>query len=458
MAINFRKPVVNVLNILMATNVSRNISWLILERFVRMFLSVLVSIWLARYLGPEDFGKISYATAFVALFGAVATLGLPSIVVRDLVKQQHDHGLTLGSSLILQLIASGIAVLAIAIATISTQKDSETIQITLILSASLLLQANSVMKYWFESQVRLARVVWLEGAVFLVFSIARVAFITMNAEVTHFAWLTLAECFVATATLTYFNQRFGFNLAHWKCSIGRCSELMKGAWPLCLSGVSVIIYTRSDQIMIGNMLGERDVGIYSAALRISEVWYVLPSIIAGACFPAIISAKNRCQVDYMGAFERLCVILASIALAIAVVVTVIAADALQIAFGSKYKDAVEVLMIHIWCGVFVFLGVAGGRWYVLENLQMLSLYRTMLGAGINVGLNVIAIPKFGLEGAAYSTLAAQFMSSYVFDAFSRKTHPILIIKTKAILFLPILIIEYARRSRLKLCERQTNRH
>ena len=94
----------------------------------------------------------------------------------------------------------------------------------------------------------------------------------------------------------------------------------------------------------------------------------------------------------------------------------------------EYAAAAPILVIHTWASIFVFMGVAGTQWLVMENLQIFSLEKTLLGALSNIGLNLILIPEYGAVGAAYATLISYAISSLISDLLRAKTRPMFIMK------------------------------
>lgn len=123
------------------------------------------------------------------------------------------------------------------------------------------------------------------------------------------------------------------------------------------------------------------------------------------------------------------------AIAIALPMTFLSDWVVHLLYGEQYDKAGSVLMIHIWAGVFVFLGVASGKWFMAENLQMLSFWRTFYGMVLNVILNFVFIPKYEIQGAAVATLSANLMAAFLFDFFNKKTNKVFYMKLKA--FIPM---------------------
>ena len=412
-----------------------NIGWLFLDRILRLGVGLIVGVWVARYLGPENFGLLNYAAAFVALFGAFAGLGLNTIVVRDLVREPDTAGTTLGTAFVLQL-GAGLVAYLLLVGTITWLRPDEALTkaVVAILGFALVLKAGEVVKYWFESEVRSRYVVWVENSLFLLMAAVKVGLILSKAPFIAFIWMALVEATLVALGLFGIYLIQGGALHRWSLRAGRAKALIKDSWPLALSGIAIMIYMRIDQIMLGDMIGEEAVGIYSAALRISEVWYMIPMIIVTSLFPAIIESKKRSERLYRERMQKLLDLMATISLLIAIVVTLSADWLILVLYGEQYAAASIVLKIHVWACLFVFIGVAGSKWYIAENLQKLSFYRTMAGAVVNVVLNLVLIPRYAATGAAISTVASYAVAAYLLDGISSKTVFLFRAKTRAIVF------------------------
>lgn len=413
-------------------NALTNMGWLFGDKVLRMGVGLLVGVWVARYLGPEQFGLLNYAMAIVALFGAVASLGLNGIVVRDLIKEPETANETLGTTFLLQaiggLLAFGLAILAISFA---RPNDNLAKLLVAVLGFVMVFKCTDVVRYWFESQVKSKYVVWLENGIFLVLAVVKVGLILIGASLMAFVWAAFAESvLVAVGLLGVFARRSGA-LSAWRIRYDRAKRLLKDSWPLILSGLAVMVYMRIDQIMLGQMLGDEAVGIYSAAVRISEVWYFIPTAIIASVFPAIVAAKKHSETQYRQRLQNLYNAMVALALAVALPMTFLSDWVIDLLFGNTYADAGPVLALHIWSALFVFLGLASGSGYLTENLQMLAFARTLLGAFVNVLANFILIPLFGILGAAMGTLLAQMAAAYLFDLLHTKTRNHFWMKTKS---------------------------
>jgi PST family polysaccharide transporter len=194
--------------------------------------------------------------------------------------------------------------------------------------------------------------------------------------------------------------------------------------------------------MLGQMLGDEAVGIYSAATRISEVWYFIPIIIVASVFPAILEAKKQSETLYHQRLQRLYDLMVWLSVAVALPMTFLAGPIVVLLYGPAYAEAGTVLAIHIWASVFVFLGVASGQWFIAENRQILSFQRTLMGAVANVLLNLIFIPKFGPVGAAVATVMAYSIAAFLFDAVTKETRAMFVMKVRSMNLMASIVRNY----------------
>jgi PST family polysaccharide transporter len=227
-------------------------------------------------------------------------------------------------------------------------------------------------------------------------------------------------------------NKFGPSISSLQITVVRAKRLLKDSWPFILSAISVMIYMRTDQIMLGQMVGDDAVGIYSAATRMSEVWYFIPLIISNSVFPAILGSKIRDKKEYYERLQKLYDILVFISLCVALPMTFLAGPIVVFFYGQAYSTSGPILAIHIWTSIFVALGVASGKSFLAENRQILIFYRAALGAIINVALNFILIPKYGAIGAAIATVFANIAATYIFDLFYKETREMFRMKTQAL--------------------------
>jgi len=411
-----------------------NISWLMVDRVVRMGMGLFVGVWVARYLGPIQFGSLNFAGAFVALFGSVTTLGLDGIVMRELVHKAEDRHEILGTTLALRSVAGLVAVgVSIAILRLIQPHDRQALLLVSILSLTLVFQAFDTIDAFFQSQVRSKITVWAKNGVFLVFAAIRVSLIYAKAPLWTFAAAMTSEIALGAAGLVLGYRLSGGRMSSWRSSKQRAVHLLKQSWPLILSGMAIMVYMRLDMVMLKIMKGDFAVGLYAAATRVSEVWYFIPLAIVSSVSPAIMRAKDNPELFY-GRLRKLFSLMTLSACAIGSIVALSSHAIIRILYSSGYSGAAPVLVVHVWASVFVFLGVAQSPWDISKNMLKLSLYRTVTGAIINIAMNFYLIPRYSAMGAAVATVASYAISGVFANAFSARTRPIFYMQMKS--FIP----------------------
>jgi O-antigen/teichoic acid export membrane protein len=407
-----------------------NTFWMMGEKILRMFVGLFVGIWVARYLGPVQFGLFSYAQSFVFLFTAIATLGLDGIVVRELVKDENRRDELLGTAFGLKLIGALLILPALWLGVQLTSNDAYTNLLILIIGSATIFQSFNVIDFYYQSMVQSKYVAWANSFSLGLSSILKIALLLNEAPLTAFAIMVAFDALVLAVGLVFFYKHSSRQkLFAWSFRTATAKKMLKDSWPLILSGLVVSIYMKIDQVMIKEMLGVEAVGQYAAAVRLSEAWYFIPMVIASSLFPAIVNAKKTSRNLYFQRLQRLYTLLVWIALSVAIPMVFISEWLVTLLYGLEYKQASDVLIVHIWASVFVSLGVAGA-FYTVENLTRIYLIKTFVGVVINVVMNFYLI-GYGIVFAAISTLVAQCFSSYITDLFFKETRGQFFLKSYA---------------------------
>ncbi|MCH7516532.1 MAG: flippase [Bacteroidetes bacterium] len=390
----------------------KNTSWLFAEKILRLLISFVVTVLVVRYLGPKQFGLLSYAISFYGLFSAISILGLESISIRELVKYPERRDNILGSVFLLRLVGGIVTIIFIALTLFISGEPTDISILILIISTSAIFQSFSVIDYYFRAEVKAKYSVYVMTASVLFTSSLKILLIILEAPLIYFAIVFSVEFFVAAAGFLLVYKHNKLKIINWKFRKETAMNLLKDSWPLILSGLVIAIYTKIDQVMIKNMLDSKELGYYAAAVRLSEAWYFIPVALTNSIFPAIINAKKVSNKFYFNRMQKLYDILAWMAIAIAVPVSIFSKDIINIIFGNEFQSAAPVLTIYIWAGVAVFLGVASSQYLITENFTKLSFFRTFIGMIFNVILNLILIPKYGIVGAAVATLVSYSVATF----------------------------------------------
>lgn len=411
----------------------KNTSWLFGEKILRMIVGLFVGIWVARYLGPEQFGIFSYAQSFVGLFAVIATLGLDSIVVRELVKDNYSKEDLIGTAFWMKLFGAFIVLFFLFITINFTSNDTYVNMLIFIIAASVVFQSFNVIDFYFQSKV-LSKYTVFANIISLTFSsIAKIVFILTQAPLEYFVATVLFDNFILALGYLYFYKKNRQKVKDWNFNSTLAKSMLHDSYPLIIGGVINSIYMKIDQVMIKDILDVVEVGYYAAAVRLSEVWFSIGVIISNSLFPAIINAKKVSESFYYERIQKLFLFLIIIAYSLSITVYFLSDYIILFLYGKIFMSAAPVLSIHIFSAIFVYLGVSSGRWLINENRTIINLYRNLMGMLVNIFLNIIFIEKYGIIGAAYASLAAYLIAFYLFDLFFKNTQRIFLLKSKALL-------------------------
>lgn len=391
----------------------RNFGWLLFDKVLRLGIGIWVMSLMAQYLGPAQLGLYNYAYSFIALFLIIATMGMESIVVRELVSGHFDKGTILGTALRARLVASMVAWF-IAVGSIMAVRPHDETMFWLIILFGWWLPATAadVFDYLFQSQYKNKVSVVIKNLAFLIASVGRIWVIKTDAGLK-----ALVICFVTEMVLAAIGLMVAFKWGKTPFKALPFSKillkkLLRDSWPLALAGALTTIYIRIDQIMLGEMAGNQAVGIYSAAVRLSEVWYFMPIIIGNAVMPGLIGSFKQDKSHYLQQFKLYYGLLAWLAIALGFVTMLVGPWLINWLYGPAFAAASPVLQLHIWAAIFVFLGVASGQYLTIEQQTKLAMHRAFWGTLSNVLLNAYFIPKWGGIGAAWATIISYFISVF----------------------------------------------
>jgi O-antigen/teichoic acid export membrane protein len=397
-----------------------NTGWLLLDKVLRLTLGLFVGVLVARYLGPDDFGVLNYAISIVALFAAFGKLGLDNIIIRNIVKEPDKRDVLLGTAFILKNIGSIALLLIVFFVLQFTNTTGFEQNIVIIISFAQIFVSVEVIDFYFQSQVKAKYSGFVSIISTVFFVLIRIFFVVYKYPLEYFAIAIVLEQAIKGFLYIVFYKVNSLKILNWRYSNSVAKTLLKDSGPLILSSLVVMVYMRIDQIMIKEMIGNSALGQYSAAVRLSEAWYFIPAIIGTSFFPAIIQAKKIGKLQYFATLQNLYDIVVWFGILVALPVTFLSDWIIELLYGSAFNEAGTVLMLHIWTGVFVGISIVKGRWQVTENLTKLHFYGAITSAIINVVLNYLFIPFFGIKGAAIATLIAQFSSAYGINYFFKE--------------------------------------
>jgi O-antigen/teichoic acid export membrane protein len=395
------------------TGVLHNALWLLGDKVTKALCLLVISALLARHFGPQAYGKLAYALAFIAIFQGVANLGLDPITVREIATNRKRAPEIIGTVFGLRLMAGLILwSLSAYLAYLFSGNGQDDLLIVALVGGILLFQATDTIDLWFQSQGHNRKTVTAKLSVYIVGSAARLYLIYLNCPLWVFALMATIDTIILSTALSLMYKNFPME-RRWAFKQDQAIALLKEGWPFMLSGVAVLVYARIDQIMIKNMLDDYNLGIYSVAVLISGFFAVIPVSVCTAAAPYVANLKNDSHDRYMRAISLLALALVIFAIGISAFIYVTAGPIINLLYGEPYAAASAVLRIHIFSTIPLFLGVAQSLWIVNEKKGRIHLYKTATGAIASVVLNLILIPGYGINAAAYVTIITFTVSGVI---------------------------------------------
>ncbi len=380
---------------------SRNALWLMAGRCFQLGIQLLTGLWVARYLGPEHYGLLSYAGACTALAASFCQLGLPATLVKELTDAPDREGEILGTALVLRFLSSLVCAGCILLAT-----ESQTI--VALAALGMVLQIADSLQAWFlwRRQSRITAAAMLAGSA--AGAAWKLSLLILGKGVTWFALATAIDHAAVGILFLLFYQRKQGKPLRFSPALGR--SLLGRSWHFILPGLLASACAQLDRVLLRHLAGEVQVGLYAAAVTLSSAWGFVLSAIIDAAYPGIAS----CQQDplrFSAQNRRLYALVFSLSAGVSLVITLLAGPGIRLLYGADYGGAVLPLQILTWSTGFSYLGVARNVWVVCRNAQKDLIWVYAAGAAVSLGLNLLLIPQLGAVGAAISALAAQMVTA-----------------------------------------------
>lgn len=423
------------------------VSWLVIERVASLASALIVGIALTRYLGPADYGTLTFVLSFAAILLPISAAGLGELVTKELMDNTGRQGLVMGTVLAIRKgVGAAIVVLFGLFCIFGPFPDELTRIYAFTLVAMAIAGDASVFRNWFVANNELPRFARLNILRTLVFALTRLVMIVAGAGLEGFVIVAGVEmasswCFAWVAFRLATAPRPNFQV-----DLGLVRVLLSKSWPLALSGIAAILNLKMDIVMLMWMTSPTETGLYGAAARLSEIWYIFPGLLMTALFPSLIEVRRADRASYRTLLQTTLDLLCAVAMVIAIATSLAAPMLVSLLYGPEFAPSASILAIHAWGGVFVFMRSVASKWIIAEELFFGSLVSHCAGAVANLVLNLMLIPRFGGEGAAMATVISYAISSYFAFALFARTRGIFS-SMSAAFFWPLRIRQHINRLR-----------
>lgn len=397
-----------------------NASWMIAERVFQMAVSLVVGMLTARYLGPSNYGLINYVAAFVSFATPVCSLGLDGVMVKKYVDYPEKEGEYAGTAIFLELIvAIASAVFIVFVVNISNAGDTIKTTIAALESIVLLAKCTEPIEFLYQARLLSKRTSIIKMVGYTTMSVYRIVLLILGKSVLWFAFATSLDMIVISVLyLLLYKTNNTQKLIFKFC---KAKEILSESYHFILANLMVVLYAQMDKIMIQHFLGEKDVGLYSAATTISSLWFFIPNALIASARPLIMEKKKQSESAYLRRLEQLYSAVFWLGIFVGIVCTLSSNIIIKILYGKDYIEASSALTISIWYGTFAQLATARGIWILCEEKNKYVKYYLLWGTIINFVMNYYLIPSCGINGASIATLATQMFVCLIAPLLYRET-------------------------------------
>jgi len=385
-----------------AAKVAKNSAVVLGAKVISSLLLMAMAVLLARSLGAESFGVYSFVFAYIAFFNVLADLGLKNILVREISRAGSGLERLVANAIVMRVALSLLALASACLVFSLLSYPFSTKLLVYIASLSFISTLSLFYEAIFQARFKME----YAAGINILDSILKLAIFSLlvvfKAKLIWFVLATVVAPFpgffiAASLSRRLVKLEFKLDFKIWK-------NLLKESWPLALTAVFIVFYMRIDQIMLFTMRGAREVGYYAAGVRFVEAFNILPLAFMASVFPLLsryfVSSKEKLKETYTLSFKYLAIAIIPIAMGVCLLTEPI----VQIIYGSKFLPLVPALRILIWSEIFAFLGVAHVNILISVGLQKLDFIFTLSGAVVNIILNLLLIPAYGIIGASLATV------------------------------------------------------
>ena len=396
----------------MNNRVIKNASWMIGCKIAQSVISLIIGMLTARYLGPSNYGLISYAASIAVFLLPLMQLGLSKTLVQEFIKRPDREGEVLGTALVFNVM-SAIACMGgmYAFLSVANAGESTTILVGVLYSFSLLFQATEIVQYWFQAKL-LAKYPSIASVIsYTIVALYKVYLLVTGKSVIWFSVSSTLDYLLISVILLIVYKRMGNQKLKFSWRLGM--EMLHSSKYYIVASMMVSVFQQTDRIMLKLMMNEAETGYYSSAITCVSVTAFVFAAIVDSMRPPILEAKHDGSDAYEPRIIQLYSVITYASLIQSVFMVLLARPIVLILYGEQYLPSVTSLRVAVWYVTFSNYGSVRNIWMLAENKQKYLWIINLSGALANVALNAALIPLFGAVGAAAASLVTQFFTNVV---------------------------------------------
>jgi len=410
--------------------IAENASWFLLEKFIRLVGSVVVGAWVARYLGPSEYGILAFAISLVGLVSFFGSLGLESFLVRDLVQQPGREGQILSTYLLIRLAGAWVAIaLAIGYVAFVHPEDRGLLLIIGVLCSGTLFSAMEGVECALQARRQARKASVFRAIAFIAASLFKCGLVLLHAPLIWFALATVTETMLIALLYRGTLSGLGVRFTREMFDRSEARHLFFDGKYMILSALTVVIYSKIDLLVVGELLPKEVLGNYSVAVAMCSAWNMVGMSLTQAVAPYLGATRVNATDTYTAILRKFLGLMLALSVVGSAVLGVLAHWIFSVLVGPAYTIGAGVFAVLVWSSVPVFLGIATSQIILNEHLYWLSLLRTTLGMCFTLALIVPVASIFGVHGVAWLVITSGCIAtgSILFSKSAREQIAVLLV-------------------------------
>jgi len=384
---------------------SKNTGWMFLGRIFSLVLSFFVSVYMARNLGVEIFGTLNFVISFVSIAGSTFFV-IDSILIKKIIQEPENTNKFLGSALVVKIVNALLAITTATVASIFFANSQITTILVFVFSTFTIFQSFDLIDFYFQAHADVKNVSIASFFTGALSALVKVIIISLHVDIFYLLLSYVFDHFMLTISYIYLYKKYVGKISAWRIDKNTIKNLIIQSWPFTLSTLAISIYMRVDQIFLKILLGSKAVGLYVVAVRFSEVWFIISSVICGSLLPAILNAQKTSENLFLTRSKRLYSLLFCLSVLICVFIFVSAPFIINFLYGVAYVESIGILRIYIWSIIGVFISTALQQILLAQGKFKTILSLNLIGMTLSLVLNYLFIPLWGIKGAAIANIFA----------------------------------------------------
>lgn len=397
----------------------RNTGWMLLGRVSSLALSFFVSVYMARNLGVENYGTLNFVMSFVSIAG-VSFFVIDSVLLKKLNHESEHTDEILGSALVVKLANAFFVILTATVASVIFANNKTTTILIFVFSTFTIFQSfSSIIDPYFQAHAKIKKITQINLVTASISALIKILVISLNLNIVFLLLSYVFDHLMNAVSYIYIYKKYVGEISDWRMDKDIIMNLIVTSWPFTISTIAASVFLRIDQVFLKALLGSTAVGLYVVAVRLSEVWFVIPTVICAVLFPAILNAQRTNHDVFLLRSKRLYSLLFYSSLLISFGVFVFAPLIVKTLYGSAYIQSITPLRIYVWSIMGVFINTALQQFVVAQNRFKVVLVLHVIGMLLSITFNLLLIPIWGISGAAIANILAYTLPVVIVLSFDK---------------------------------------